>query len=79
MATTTAHPELLTFIAGKAQVPTSELRAERLLTDFDLDSLTLIEISLFIERQYRIPVPEGDLRLDQRLDEWLSYIDERTS
>ncbi|MEV4615211.1 acyl carrier protein [Kitasatospora sp. NPDC049258] len=73
----TTYPLLLEFIADKAEITTAELRLDETLEAINLDSLTLIEISLFIGREYGIHVPEGDLRLDQQLADWLRYLDER--
>ncbi|MER7574330.1 acyl carrier protein [Streptomyces sp. NPDC126514] len=74
----TAYPGLVAFIAEKAEIPIEEIDPEQTLEDLSLDSLTLIEIALFIQREYRIEVPEGDLVLGQKLSEWAAYLDERS-
>ncbi|GHK03653.1 acyl carrier protein [Streptomyces sp. NPDC003753] len=73
----TAYPGLVAFIAEKAEVPVEEIDPEKTLEDLALDSLTLIEIALYIQREYGVEVPEGDLALGQKLSEWASYLDER--
>ncbi|MGF1426235.1 acyl carrier protein [Kitasatospora sp. LaBMicrA B282] len=73
----TTYPGLLEFIADKAEITSAELQLDQTLETINLDSLTLIEISLYIEREYGLNVPEGDLRLDQELGEWVRYLDER--
>ncbi|MGW2701231.1 acyl carrier protein [Streptomyces sp. NPDC001340] len=73
----TAYPGLVAFIADKAEVPVEEINPEQTLEELALDSLTLIEIALYIQREYGIEVPEGDLVLGQKLSEWAAYLDER--
>lgn len=75
----TAYPGLVAFIADKAEVPVEEIDHEQTLEDLGLDSLALIEIALFIQREYGVDVPEGDLVLGQKLSEWAAYLDERVS
>ncbi|MEU0602420.1 acyl carrier protein [Streptomyces sp. NPDC006393] len=73
----TAYPGLVTFIADKAEVPVEEIDPEKTLEDLALDSLALIEVALFIRREYGVDVPDGDLVLSQKLSEWAAYLDER--
>jgi acyl carrier protein len=74
----TAYPGLLAYIAEKAEVPVEEINPEQTLEELALDSLALIEIALFVQREYGIEVPEGDLVLSQKWSEWAAYLDERT-
>jgi acyl carrier protein len=76
-ARTPTYPGLLEFIAAKAETTADALDLDRTLEFLDLDSLTLIEIALFIQRRFGIEVPEGALRLDQKLSEWFAYLDGR--
>ncbi|WP_181798179.1 acyl carrier protein [Streptomyces sp. WELS2] len=73
----TAYPGLLAFIAEKADVPVEKLHPDQSLDELALDSLALIEIALFVQREFGIEVPEGDLDLGQKLSEWAAYLDER--
>ncbi|MER7725108.1 acyl carrier protein [Streptomyces sp. NPDC096323] len=73
----TTYPGLVTFIAERAEVPVETVVPDRPLEVLELDSLTMVEIVLFIQREYGIDVPEGDLRLGQTPAEWFTYLDGR--
>ncbi|HJP72886.1 MAG TPA: acyl carrier protein [Pseudonocardiaceae bacterium] len=65
----------LELIASKAELPASEIDLDQTLEDAGLDSLHLMEMAMAVQREYGIEVPEGDLRLDQTVEEALNYLD----
>ena len=69
----------LDLIAAKAELPASDIADDQTLEDLGLDSLHLMEMSVTVQREYGVRIPEGDLRLDQTVAEAVAYLTERMS
>ena len=61
---TTVNGRVLQLLADKAELPVTDLAMDRTLEDIGLDSLHLMEIALWVQREYGAVVPEGDLHHD---------------
>lgn len=77
METTTTN-RILEQFAAKAELPAAELNLDRTFEDLGLDSLHLMEVALWVQREYDVVIPEGDLNFDQTLREALTYLDQKT-
>ncbi|GAA3007910.1 hypothetical protein GCM10020229_19570 [Kitasatospora albolonga] len=75
---TVSYDRLVDFIARKAEVPVEEIVPDEPLDTVGLDSLVLIEVALFVEREYGIELAEGELAATQTLNEWTAFLDGRT-
>ncbi|MEV4144921.1 acyl carrier protein [Amycolatopsis sp. NPDC049691] len=76
---TTVNARLVQLLADKAELPVDELGPDRTLEEIGLDSLHLMEVALWVQREYGAIVPEGDLHHDLTVREALSYLDEKTA
>jgi len=75
---TTVNTRIVELVAAKAELPVTELGLERTFEDIGLDSLHLMEIALWMQKEYGVVIPEGDLRHDQPLGEALAHLDAKT-
>ena len=66
--------ELIDIIAEEALIDRAKLDPSAKLEDIGLDSLHLMEIALWVRKEYGVEVPEGDLRHDQTMREALAYL-----
>jgi acyl carrier protein len=69
---------LVEAIADKAELGSSELPFDATLEELGLDSLSLMEIAIVLQRECGVVIAEGDLRIDQTVDEAIAYLNERT-
>jgi acyl carrier protein len=76
---TTVNTRLVQLLADKAELSVAELAMDRTLEEIGLDSLHLMEIALWAQREYGAVVPEGDLHHDLTVGEALAYLDEKTA
>ncbi|KDN20436.1 acyl carrier protein [Amycolatopsis rifamycinica] len=76
---TTVNARVIQLLADKAELPVEELAAHRTLEEIGLDSLHLMEIALWVQREYGAVVPEGDLHHELTVGEALAYLDEKTA
>ena len=71
--------KIMEFVASKADIDVADVEPDRTLEGIGLDSLHLMEIALWVQQEYGVDVPEGDLRHDQTVREMLAYLTERTN
>ena len=76
---TTVNARLVQLLADKAELPVDELGPDRTLEEIGLDSLHLMEVALWVQREYGAIVPEGDLHHDLTVREALAYLDGKTA
>jgi len=76
---TTVNGRVIQLLADKAELPVEELATDRTLEEIGLDSLHLMEIALWVQREYGAIVPEGDLHHELTVGEALAYLDEKTA
>jgi acyl carrier protein len=65
---------LIELIAEMARVEPDELNLDSTFEKLGLDSLHLMEVSLWVRREFGVDIPEGDLRYDQTAREGLDYL-----
>jgi acyl carrier protein len=65
---------LTELIAEKAEVAPGELNLDSTFEKLGLDSLHLMEIALWVRKEFGVDIPEGDLRYDQTAREGLDYL-----
>jgi acyl carrier protein len=65
---------LIELIAEKAEVKPDELDLDSTFETLGLDSLHLMEIALWVRKEYGVDIPEGDLQYDQTAREGLNYL-----
>ncbi len=68
---------LVEAIADKADLDTAEIPFDATLKELGLDSLSLIEIAIAMQKQFNVFIAEGDLRIDQTVDEAITYLNEK--
>jgi acyl carrier protein len=73
----TVDSQFMEVLASKAGVPAGELDLERTFEDLGLDSLHLMEIALWVQKEFKVDIPEGDLRHDQKAREGLDYLTDK--
>jgi len=76
---TTVNDRVIQLLADKAELPVAELRLDQTLEEIGLDSLHLMEVALWVQREYGAVVPEGQLHHELTLRETLAYLDEKTA
>jgi len=77
MHTTTRNSRLLEMFAEKADLPVSELDPEQTLEEIGLDSLHLMELALWVQKEYGAEIADGELRDDRTLADTLAYLTSR--
>lgn len=65
---------LVETIADKADLDAAEIPFDATLEELGLDSLSLIEIAIVMQKQFNVFIAEGDLRIDQTVDEAIAYL-----
>ncbi|GLW93280.1 acyl carrier protein [Actinokineospora globicatena] len=75
---TTINERVLALVADKAEVPQARLSLDSTLEDIGLDSLHLMEIALWAQKEYGVVIAEGELHHEQTLAEALALLDART-
>ena len=68
---------LVGTIADKADLDAAEIPFDATLEELGLDSLSLIEIAIAMQKQFNVFIAEGDLRIDQTVDEAITYLNEK--
>lgn len=59
---------IVDLLVSKYQVEHLDARPDAVLDDLDIDSMTLMEIELAIEKRFSIAVPDGTLLPSQTID-----------
>lgn len=57
------------LLVDKYQVPEEQVRPQSKYSELDVDSLTLLEISISIERVFGLTIPEGTAQYGQSIEE----------
>jgi acyl carrier protein len=65
---------LVETIAEKADLNAAEIPFDATLEELGLDSLSLIEIAIMMQKQFNVFIAEGDLRIDQTVDETITHL-----
>ncbi|MEV6799879.1 acyl carrier protein [Micromonospora rifamycinica] len=65
--TTTAV--LVEVLAGKLEMPSSEISESATFEELAADSLTLLEMSLALEKRLKVRIDEGTLQPEHRITE----------
>jgi acyl carrier protein len=76
---TTVNDRIIELLADKAELPVEELGLDQTLEEIGLDSLHLMEVALWAQREYGADIPEGDLHHELTVREALAYLDEKTA
>jgi acyl carrier protein len=71
------YDEIKDIIATKFQIDPAEISPERSLTDLELDSLDVVELSLAIERELRVAVTDVELTEAGRLEDISAMVESR--
>jgi acyl carrier protein len=65
---------MIELVAEKAAVQPDALDLDRTFEDLGLDSLHLMEIALWVRKEFGVDIPEGDLHHEQTAREGLDYL-----
>ncbi|SER13176.1 acyl carrier protein [Actinokineospora terrae] len=68
---------ILDLVAEKAELPAAQLDPAHTLEDIGLDSLHLMEIALWMQKEYGVVIAEGELHHEQTLGEAIAFLDTR--
>ncbi|MEU3464279.1 phosphopantetheine-binding protein [Streptomyces sp. NPDC006733] len=71
----TTYEQLVAVIAKLHDADPELVRPEATFAELDVDSLTMVEISMRLERDLGIEVADNELRGDMTLDETVRLID----
>ncbi|MCM2424648.1 acyl carrier protein [Streptomyces sp. RKAG337] len=71
----TTYEQLVAIIAKLHDADPERVRPEASFAELDVDSLTMVEISMRLERDLGIEVADNELRGDLTLDEAVRLID----
>ncbi|GAB2974533.1 acyl carrier protein [Saccharothrix stipae] len=74
----TVNERILEVFAAKAEVPIAELNLDHTFEEIGLDSLHLMEVALWMHKEFGAVIPEGDLHHEQTVREALAYLDAQT-
>ena len=74
----TINQRVLEVFADKAELPVAELDIDQTFEEIGLDSLHLMEVALWVQKEYGAVIPEGDLHHEQTVREALAYLDAKT-
>lgn len=73
-----ASEELIKIISEVVGIEKNRLRPEnKLVRDLGLDSFSLIELLVFVEKRYKIKILEEDLLEDRTVADWFLLIEQR--
>jgi acyl carrier protein len=75
---TKLNERVLEVFADKAEMPVAELDFDQTLEEIGLDSLHLMEVALWLQKEYGAVIPEGGLHHEQTLREALAYVGTKT-
>ena len=70
----TLNADVIELFAAKAELEVSDLELDQTLEEAGLDSLTLMEISLVMQKRHSVAVAEGELSLGQTVAEAVEYL-----
>ncbi|MCU1682055.1 MAG: hypothetical protein JWQ81_2794 [Amycolatopsis sp.] len=70
----TLNADVIELFAAKAELEVSDLVLDQTLEEAGLDSLTLMEISLVMQKRHSVAVAEGELSLSQTVAEAVEYL-----
>ncbi|MGP4113742.1 acyl carrier protein [Streptomyces sp. 4N509B] len=70
----TVSSRFVEMFAEKAGIPAERLDLDATFEDLGMDSLHLMEIALWVQKEFDVTIPEGDLEHDQTAREALDYL-----
>ncbi|ARI50990.1 acyl carrier protein [Streptomyces bacillaris] len=76
---TATYEQLVSILTALHEAPTDHFRPEATYADLDVDSLTMVEISIHIERHLGITVDDSELVPELTLGATADLIDARRS
>ncbi|MFF3733995.1 acyl carrier protein [Streptomyces sp. NPDC002476] len=74
---TATYQQLVSILSTLHDAPADDFRPEATYADLDVDSLTMVEISIHIERHLGVTVEDSELVPDLTLGATASLIDTR--
>jgi acyl carrier protein len=75
MSTSTTYDHLVAILATLHEAPADLVSPEATYAELDVDSLTLVEISMRVERDLGVTVEDAELREDLTLGATAALID----
>ncbi|MFE5996161.1 acyl carrier protein [Streptomyces sp. NPDC056454] len=76
---TATYKQLVSILTTLHEAPADHFRPEATYADLDVDSLTMVEISIYIERHLGVTVDDSELVPDLTLGATAELIDARLS
>ncbi|KUO17281.1 acyl carrier protein [Streptomyces dysideae] len=73
----TTYDQLVAILTKLHDAPTDRISPEATFAGLDVDSLTMVEISMRIERDLGVPVGDNELQEDLTLDATARLIDSK--
>ncbi|MFC3452573.1 acyl carrier protein [Amycolatopsis speibonae] len=67
------------ILVGKLKIPAVEVRADVTPEDADLDSLTIVELSMVLEKEFGIEISEDEIKRAETLGDIARLMEQRST